>query len=267
MRNGFDAAIRQAAATWGLGGKDYDEVSFAISDALAHAAQRLDAGPGQVILDVATGTGWSARNAARRGARVTAVDIAEELLAAARELSAHVRPPIDFRLADAAHLPFADASFDGVISTFGVIFAPDQEAAAAELGRVCRPGGRLALTAWAPGGAVARFFAILAEHAAGPPPASSPLAWGDPDTARALLERDFELVFEPGESRARHDDVDEVWAWYARGFGPMRRILSDLDEIGRERLRAAVADYHRHYASEAGLCIRREYLAILGRRR
>ena len=91
-------AHHQPAATmWGRGGKDYDEVSFAISDALAHAAQRLNARAGERILDVATGTGWSARNVARRGAVVTGVDIAPELLAAAADLSRHIRPPIEFR--------------------------------------------------------------------------------------------------------------------------------------------------------------------------
>jgi SAM-dependent methyltransferase len=110
-----------AAAMWGRGGKEYDEVSFAISDALAHAAQRLNARAGERILDVATGTGWSARNVARRGATVTGVDISPELLAAAGDLSQHIRPPIEFRLADAEQLPFDDGAFDGVISTFGVM--------------------------------------------------------------------------------------------------------------------------------------------------
>ena len=141
-----------AAAVWGRGGKDYDEVSFAISDALAHAAQRLNARAGERILDVATGTGWSARNVARRGAVVTGVDISPELLAAASDLSQHIRPPIEFRLADAERLPFDDGAFDGVISTFGVMFAINQEAAAAELTRVCRSGGRLVLATWAPAG-------------------------------------------------------------------------------------------------------------------
>jgi ubiquinone/menaquinone biosynthesis C-methylase UbiE len=89
---------------------------------------------------------------------VTGVDISEELLAAARELSAHVRPPIDFRQADAERLPFGDGAFDGVTSTFGIMFAFDQAQAAAELARACRPGGRLTLTTWAPAGAVAQFF-------------------------------------------------------------------------------------------------------------
>src|SRR5215471_12193414 len=92
----------EAAATmWGRGGKHYDDVSYAISDALAHAAQRLNARAGERILDVATGTGWSARNVARTGAVVTGVDIAQELLAAAGGLSGHMRPAIEFRLADA----------------------------------------------------------------------------------------------------------------------------------------------------------------------
>src|SRR5215813_2683610 len=129
-----DAALAHgpAAAMWGRGGKDYDEVSFAISDALAHAAQRLNACAGERILDVATGTGWSARNVARRGARVTGVDISPELLAAAADLSGHIRPPIEFRVADAERLPFDVGAFDGVVSTFGVMFAIDQAAAAAE---------------------------------------------------------------------------------------------------------------------------------------
>src|SRR5262249_12815141 len=112
---------RSAAQMWSAGGKDYDNVSFAVSDALKHAAQRLNPQPAEAILEVATGTGWSARNVARRGARVTAIDIAPGLLAAAEELTAP--RPIEFRLADAERLPFPDAHFDGIISTFGVMFA------------------------------------------------------------------------------------------------------------------------------------------------
>src|SRR6476619_7305287 len=143
-------AHHQPAATmWVRGGRNDDEVSFAISDALAHAAQRLNARASERILDVATGTGWSARNVARRGAEVTAVDISPELLAAASDLSAHVKPPMEHLVADAERLPFDDAAFDGVISTFGVMFAIDQAAAATELGRVRRSGGRLVLGQWA----------------------------------------------------------------------------------------------------------------------
>jgi len=256
-----------AAAMWGKGGRFYDEVSFAISDALAHAAQRLNARAGQTILDVATGTGWSARNAARSGAKVTAIDISAELVAAARELSAHVRPSIEFRVADAEALPFADASFDGVISTFGVMFALDQVRAAQELARVCRPGGRLVLTAWAPDGSVAEFFAILGKYGDAPPPPCSPLAWGDPREVERLLGRDFRLVFETGRNHAHHDDAEDIWEWYSRGFGPLRQLLETLEPMAGAALKAEVDAYHRHYASEAGLRIPRDYLTIIGQRR
>ena len=137
---------QQAAKMWGHGGSAYDFISFGISDALAHATQRMWPEPGEKILDVATGTGWSARNLASLGARVTGIDIADDLLEAARALSAHIDPEISYQHADAEALPFDDASFDGVVSTFGVMFAPNQEQAASELARVCRPGGRLVLT-------------------------------------------------------------------------------------------------------------------------
>lgn len=252
---------------WGVGGSAYNDVSFCISDALAHAAQRLNARAGDEILDVATGTGWSARNVARTGARVTAVDIASELLAAAQELSAHVRPPIDFRLADAERLPFPDNRFDGVISTFGVMFALDQTRAAAELARVCRRGGRLALATWVPDGAVASFFALLAKHADAPPPRSAPLAWGDPNEVEALLGRDFDLAFEHGVSHAYHEDVDDIWACYARGFGPVRQLVESLDPVRLQALRRDVDAYHAHYMTPTGLHVRREYLVVIGRRR
>lgn len=258
---------RAAAAMWGLGGRDYDHISFAISDALAHAAQRLNPRPGETILDVATGTGWSARNAARAGAAVTAVDISAPLLDAAAALSAHLRPPITFRQADAERLPFADASFDGVISTFGVMFARDQERAAAELGRVCRPGGRVALATWAPGGSVERFFGLIASHGDAPPTGPSPLAWGDPGQVERLLGDDFALVFERGVSHARHDDPDDIWARYARGFGPVRHLVETLDPDRLTAFRRDMDAYHRAYATPAGLCITREYLVVLGRRR
>lgn len=269
--NGSDDGVlahhQAVAAMWGRGGRHYDDVSFAISDALAHAAQRLNARPGEHILDVATGTGWSARNVARMGTAVTAVDISDELLAAARDLSAHAHPPIDFRLADAECLPFDDGIFDGVISTFGVMFAVDQPRAAAELGRVCRPGGRLALTTWSPDGAVANFFGVIAKHSNALPPPSSPLTWGDPAEVEKLLGNDFELKFEPSVSNAYHNSPADIWDWYVRGFGPLRQLAESLPPDQLALLKRDIDAYHEHYAVPAGLHIKREYLLTIGRRR
>jgi SAM-dependent methyltransferase len=252
---------------WGLGGRAYDDVSFGISDALGHAAQRLSARQNESILDVATGTGWSARNVARSGARVSAVDISSELLSAAKELSAHVRPAIDFQLADAERLPFPDASFDGVISTFGVIFAHDQRQAAREIGRVVRKGGRLVLATWRPDGSVAKFLGVIAQHSNAPPPPASPLAWGDPAHVEGLLGRDFALTFEPGVNNAYHPDTEHIWHKYAVGFGPMRQLIASMTSGRLAALRSDVDAYHQQYETEAGLHVRREYLIVLGRRK
>jgi SAM-dependent methyltransferase len=258
---------RAAALMWGHGGRFYDDISFGISDALAHAAQRLSAKPGEEILDVATGTGWSARNVARIDARVTAIDISAELLSAAEELSAHIQPPITFQLGDAEQLPFPDGSFDGVISTFGVIFAQDQKRAAAELGRVCRKGGRLCLATWAPDGSVAAFFGVIAKHSDAPAPETSPLAWGDPSHVEKLLGGDFELTFERGVNNAYHPDLKHIWEWYARGFGPLRQLIYSLDSDRCAALRRDFDAYHAHYDTEAGLHVKREYVIVLGKRR
>ncbi len=258
---------RATATIWGRGGRHYDDVSFAISDALAHAAQRLNARIGERILDVATGTGWSARNVARTGAAVTGVDISKELLAAARELSGHCRPAIEFRRADVERLPFQDGAFDGIISTFGVMFAFNQVQAANELARVCRGGGRLVLATWAPAGAVAEFFGVVARHSEGPPPPSSPLAWGDPTYVQRLLGKAFSLTFEQGISNAYHASTDDIWNWYARGFGPLRQLAESLPRESLGRLKRDVDAYHSHYTVAAGLHVKREYLLTIGVRR
>jgi SAM-dependent methyltransferase len=256
-----------AAAMWGQGGRFYDEISFALSDALAHAAQRLSPRQGERVLDVGTGTGWSARNMARSGARVCAVDISAELLAAAQELSAHVRTPITFQLGDAERLPFADASFDGVISTFGIIFAQNQQQAARELGRVLRKGGRLALATWPPDGSVARLLAVIARHSAATPLQASPLAWGDVRYVEALLGSEFELKFEHGVNNAYYPDLDHIWEAYALGFGPIRQLFGSLQPKQLAALRADVDAYHRQYETDAGLHMKREYVIVIGKRR
>lgn len=270
MKTGDPAVLahHQAAATmWGRGGVHYDDVSFAISDALAHAAQRLNGHAGERILDVATGTGWSARNVARRGAAVIGVDISQDLLAAARELSGHIRPAIEFRQGDAERLPFDDGVFDGIISTFGVMFAFDQKQAASELARVCRPAGRLVLATWAPAGAIAEFFGVIARHSDAAPPPSSPLAWGDPAHVEKLLGNAFDLKFEPGISNAYHGSIEDIWDWYTRGFGPLRQLVERLPADRAERLKRDLDAYHRHYIVPAGLHVKREYLLTIGRRR
>ena len=116
----------RAAATWGSGGRDYDRISEGVSDALAHLVNRIDPQPGERFLDVATGTGWTARLLSSYGAAVTGIDIGAGVIEAAKALA----PEIDFRVADAEALPLEDASFDAVTSSFGVMFVAQPEIAA-----------------------------------------------------------------------------------------------------------------------------------------
>lgn len=258
---------QQAAAAWSRGGSDYNLIAFGVSDALAHAVQRLWPRPGERILDVATGTGWSARNAALLGAQVIGVDIADDLLAAARAISAHIEPAIDFQHGDAEALPFPDERFDGVISTFGVMFAPNQEQAAFELARVCKPGGRLVLTTWGPSDLITEFFAIIGKYSGQPPPEVSPLVWGQPDRVEELLGRDFELDCRTETSTFFAPDGEAMWQMFSRGFGPIRALAERLSEEDRAAFRQDVIDFHEEYRAGDVLRFDREYLLTSGIRR
>ncbi len=132
----------KAAATWGAGGLNYDRISQSISDSIEHCVIRLAPQSGERILDVATGTGWTARRIAARGASVVGVDLGADLIEAAKACAAEDRLTIDFQVGDAEALPFEDQSFNAVISTFGVMFVSKPEVAAAELARVCKKGGQ-----------------------------------------------------------------------------------------------------------------------------
>lgn len=134
----MESAIDHHAAgrMWGEPGAAYDGISFGLSDTISHAVQLLWPRPGERVLDIGTGTGWAARLAARRGARVTGADIAQGMLAAADRLSRGLDPRPEYLLAPAEALPFEDAAFDGVISTYGVIFAQDPLATIDEMVRV-----------------------------------------------------------------------------------------------------------------------------------
>ncbi|MEL6913201.1 MAG: methyltransferase domain-containing protein [Pseudomonadota bacterium] len=133
------------ARMWGQPGKAYDGISFGLSDTISHTVQALWPRDGERVLDIGTGTGWAARLAAWRGADVIGVDIAPGLLAAAQAFSAGQAGSPTYRRAAVEALPFDDGRFDGVISTYGVIFSSAPSRAVAEMARVLRPGGRLAL--------------------------------------------------------------------------------------------------------------------------
>jgi len=175
----YQGAQSKAAALWGSGGRAYDRISRSVTGAIEHCVDRLNPIPGERIADVATGTGWASRSVARLGGQVVGVDIDGPLLDAAREITLEQNLAIEYRLGDAEALPLGDGEFDGVISTFGVMFAPDQQRAASELARVCRSGGRLAIAAWLPESNAVKMRQVLQPYAPTPPVAPpSPFVCG-----------------------------------------------------------------------------------------
>ena len=175
-------------AVWSAG--DYPDIARLIESAAELLVEKAGVQAGQDVLDVATGSGNVALVAARRGAKVTGLDITPELLEAARRRATEAGVDVEWVEGDAEELPFQDASFDRVLSAFGTMFAPRHEVAADELLRVCRPGGLVAVAAWTPDGLNGRMFRTVSSHMPAPPPELKPPAlWGDEDHMRGLMER------------------------------------------------------------------------------
>ena len=179
-------------------------------------------GPGQRVLDVAAGTGNVALRAAEAGADVVASDVTPESLAAGEREAQALGLALDWVVADAQALPFADDEFDVVTSAFGAMFAPDQQAVADELLRVCRPGGTIGLASFTPDGGVGEFFGVFAPYLPAPPPgALPPVLWGDEEHVRGLfgdrasleLERRWLVERSVGGPR-------EYCDFYRETFGP-----------------------------------------------
>jgi SAM-dependent methyltransferase len=224
----------RAAATWGSGGRDYDHISKGVSDALAHLVNRIDPQQGERFLDVATGTGWTARLLLSRGTNVTGVDIGPGVIEAAKLLA----PQIAFRVADAEALPFEDSSFDAVTSTFGVMFVVQPEIATREMARVCRTGGRLGLLTWVPEGTITGIFKTMRPYLPPPPanPPPSPFEWGRPERVCELLGDAFDLRFETGTTTLRMPNGESVWELFVNGYGPTKTLAASLDPERREQL-------------------------------
>lgn len=257
------------AQVWGSGGHAYDEISAQIASALDHCVRRLQPRAGERILDLATGTGWTSRLLAACGAQVTGVDLAEDLIAAARTIGQAQGLPIEYEVGDAESLRFADGAFDAVVSTFGVMFASRPEAAAAEIARVCRKGGRLALATWKPDGGVFEMFKVMRGYMPAPPsPAPpSPFAWGARERIGELFGDAFQLAFEDGVTVYHERDGDGAWQAFVTGYGPTRALAASLDGARRDALKRDFIAFHDRFETPLGISVPRDYLVVAGTRR
>ncbi|HEY1362016.1 MAG TPA: class I SAM-dependent methyltransferase [Xanthobacteraceae bacterium] len=258
---------RQQSA-WSSG--DYAVVGTTLQIVGEQLCEALDLRPGSKVLDVAAGNGNVTLAAARRWCEVTSTDYVPALLERGRERAAAERLEVDFRQADAEALPFADASFDVVVSTFGVMFTPDQDKAAAELLRVCKPGGKIGLANWTPEGFIGQVFKVLGKHL--PPPAGlrSPALWG----TRARLDELFgaqasRIQTEPRMFVFRYRSTQHWLDVFKTFYGPMHKAFAALDPIGQVALaRDLLALAGRlNRSGESGMAVPGEYLEVVITRR
>ena len=194
--------------------------------------------PGDVVLDVAAGSGNAAIPAARAGARVIASDLTPELLETGQKLAAEAGVQLTWETADAEALPYGDSEFDAVLSCLGVMFAPHHQTSADELIRVCRPGGTIGLLSWTPSGFIGQMFATMRPYAAPPPPgAEPPPLWGSEDHVRELLgDRVEQVLTETRTLRVTHYTSPEAFRDYFKtNYGPTisayRFIADDPDRV------------------------------------
>jgi SAM-dependent methyltransferase len=237
-----------------------------VSENLVEAADVI---PGEDVLDVACGSGNTALAAARRFAKVTGLDYVPELLEHARKRTRAELVEADFIEGDAENLPFEDATFDLVASTFGVMFAPDHERTARELLRVTRPGGRIAMANWTPDGAVGEMFVTVARHAPPPPGVKPPILWGTEDYLRELFGSGIsELRVQRRDFNFRYPSPEFQLEYFRTWFGPTKMAFARLDEAGRHALAADLLDLarRRNMAGDVALVTPSTYLEVVATR-
>ncbi len=199
---------------WGAG--NYAAVAERISEVGELVVERAATEPGMELLDVACGAGNATIPAAREGARVTGLDFSADLLAVARERAADAMVEVDWVEGDAQELPFDDASFDRVISTFGHMFAPDHRRTAGEMKRVCRPGGTIAVACWVPDGSIGRMFRVTAELVP-PPRAASRRSCGEPSSTSASCSATVSSSATRSSGRTSRSSPTRASCWRASG--------------------------------------------------
>ena len=234
-----------------------------VSERLCEAA---DLRATEKVLDVATGSGNTALSAARRFCEVSGVDYVPDLIEQARERAGAERLEAAFEVGDAENLPYPDASFDAVLSTFGVMFAPDQEKTASELLRVCKPGGRIGLANWTPDGFIGQMFRTIGAHVPPPPGIKPPPLWG---TEERLAELFGEGVSSLDAKRRtyvfRYPSARYYVGYFRSYYGPTLKAFEALDEVGREALERDLEELLRRWnvSGDGTLIVPSDYLEVV----
>ena len=264
----FEAVKARQKMAWGSG--DYAVIGTRLQIVGETLCEAVDIRAGQAVLDVAAGNGNVALAAARRWCEVTATDYVPALLERAMERAQADGLDITFREADAENLPFPDASFDVVVSTFGVMFTPNQGQAAAQMLRVCKSGGKIGLANWTPDGFIGQLFKTIGRYV--PPPAgvASPASWGTRARLDELFGADASAIkAERRNYMFRYRSPRHFLDIFRSYYGPVLKAFAALDADGQSELErdilALLADFNR--SGDATLIVPSEYLeAVILRR-
>jgi SAM-dependent methyltransferase len=263
------AAIKaRQQATWASGA--YDKIGVTLQLVGETLCEAVDVGPGDRVLDVAAGNGNASLAAARRGAEVVASDYVPALLELARRRADAEGLELTTEVADAEALPFPDASFDVVLSTFGVMFTPSQEAAAAELARVCRPSGRIGLASWVPEGFIGELLRTVGRYV--PPPAGlrPPSLWGTQERVAELLGDHARMVSAARRRFVfRYASADHFVEFFRAWYGPTHKAFAALSPERQAELAAEMAALARRFDRSDGSRLEAvgEYLEVVLERR
>lgn len=225
--------------------------------------EAVDIHPGERVLDVAAGSGAAAVAAARRWADVIATDLVEHLLDSTRLIAEAFGLSVRTQAADAQHLPFEDDSFDVVMSTFGSMFAPDQQAVADEAVRVCRPCGRIGLVTWTPTSLMGDVFRVTERHVPPPPGLRGAVEWGKEERIRELFgNRINSLRLATRQFTFRYRSPRHMLEYFRSWDGPTRVAFETLDAEGQDRLAADLLEVYATYnrATDGTLVAPSEYL-------
>jgi ubiquinone/menaquinone biosynthesis C-methylase UbiE len=261
----FTELKKKHRATWASG--EYDQIAHGILAVADHVVRSACIRAGERVLDVACGTGNTALMARARGAEVTGLDLTPELLAVAEKRAADEGVSgITWKAGDAENLPFDDGSFDVVVSSCGLMFAPDQQKVADEVARVTRRGGRIAIQAWTRDGGVGRMFAVTGRYMSPPPGVPSPFEWGDEAAVKRLFGTSFrDYRFERYDCPEFTDTPEQLAELFIERYGPTNRAYYSLPADKATAFRKDLIELYRGYVTPADGKVRwgREYIITL----
>jgi ubiquinone/menaquinone biosynthesis C-methylase UbiE len=255
------AAVKtRQQAMWASG--DFAVIGTTLQIVGEMLCEAVDLRAGERVLDVAAGNGNATLAAARRFAEVTSTDYVPALLDGGRRRAEAEGLTVRFEPADAENLPYGDAGFDVVLSTYGVMFAPDHQRSATELARVCRPGGRIGLACWTPTGFLGDMFRTMAKHVPPVPGVQSPLLWGTDAHVRALFPGVAKIEHTPRHFAFRYKSAEHFVDIFRTFYGPTHKAFLALDPAGQAALEADLLALLRRAdrGGSGGLVVPGEYL-------